>query len=50
VRSEQAIKREQYTLDKRMLKESNASLKSFKKLTRERYSYELDASKSLKNG
>ena len=47
VRSEQAMKREQYTLDKRMLKESSASLKSFKKLTRERYSCELDASKSL---
>jgi transposase len=48
VRSEQAKKREQYTLDKRMLKESNASLKSFKKLMRERYSCELDANKSFK--
>ena len=48
VRSEQAIKREQYTLDKRMLKESTASLKSFKKLTRERYACEIDAKASLK--
>ena len=48
MRSEQAMKREQYTLDKRMLKESIASLKSFKKLIRERYSCELDAHKSLK--
>lgn len=48
VRSEQAKKREQYTLDKRMLKVSTASLKSFKKLTRERFSCELDAYKSLK--
>lgn len=47
VRSEQAKKREQYTLDKRMLKESTCSLKSFKKLTRERYSCPLDANKAL---
>ena len=47
VRSEQAKKREQYTLDKRMLKVSNASLKSFQKLTRERFSCESDAQKAL---
>lgn len=47
LRSEQAMKREQYTLDKRMLKDSTSSLKSFKKLTRERYSCALDARKSL---
>lgn len=47
LRSEQAMKREQYTLDKRMLKGSTTSLKSFKKLTRERYSCESDARKSL---
>jgi len=47
VRSEQAKKREQYTLDKRMIKESTSSLKSFKKLTRERYSCALDANKAL---
>lgn len=45
--SEQAKKREQYTLDKRMLKESTSSLKSFKKLTRERYACKRDATKSL---
>lgn len=49
VRSEQAKKREQYTLDKRMFKESTSSLKSFKKLTRERYSCALDANKALHN-
>ena len=48
VRSEQARKQEQYTLDKRMLKESTASLKSFKKLMRERYICESDAKGSLK--
>jgi len=47
LRSEQAMKQEQYTLDKRMLKNSTISLKSFKKLTRERYSCALDARKSL---
>ena len=47
VHSEQAKKREQYTLDKRMLKESTTSLKSFKKLTRERYACEFDANASL---
>lgn len=47
VRSEQAKKREQYTLDKCMLKESNASLKSFKKLTRQRFSCSSDANNAL---
>ena len=48
IESEQAKKREQYTLDKRMEKESNAAIKSFKKLSRQRFSCSLDADKALK--
>jgi len=48
IESEQAKKREQHTLDKRMEKESNAALKSFKKLSRQRFSCSLDADKALK--
>ena len=48
IESEQAKKREQYTLDKRMEKESNAALKSFKKLCRHRFSCSLDADKALR--
>ena len=47
VRSEQAKKREHHTLDKRMLKGSNSSLESFKKLSRQRFSCTLDADKAL---
>jgi len=46
--SEQAKKREQHTLNKRMEKESNAALKSFKKLCRQRFYCSLDADKALK--
>ncbi|MCP3673473.1 MAG: IS1634 family transposase, partial [Gammaproteobacteria bacterium] len=48
VESEQAKKREQHTLDRRMEKASNESMKSFKKLSRERFSCSLDADKALK--
>lgn len=48
VRSEQAKKREQYTLDKRMLKESTAAKKSFSKLNRQRFACAKDADKALK--
>lgn len=47
--SEQAKKREQHTLDKRMLKESTAAAKSFKNLSRQRFACELDADKALKD-
>ena len=47
VRSEQAKKREQYTLDKRMLKDSTAAQKSFSKLNRQRFSCVKDANKAL---
>ncbi len=47
VRSEQAKKREQYTLDKRMLKDSIAAQKSFNKLNRQRFSCVKDANKAL---
>lgn len=47
VRSEQAKKREQYTLDKQMLKESTAAIKSFNKLNRQRFSCAQDADKAL---
>lgn len=47
IESEQAKKREQYTLDKRMEKESNASIKAFNKLSRQRFSCSLDADKAL---
>ena len=48
IESEQAKKREQHTLDKRMEKESSAAFKSFKKLSRQRFSCSLDADKALK--
>jgi len=48
IRSEQAKKREQHTLDKRMEKESNAALKAFKKLSRQRFACSLDADNALK--
>jgi transposase len=48
IESEQAKKREQHTLDKRMEKESSEALKSFKKLSRQRFSCSLDAEKALK--
>ncbi len=47
IESEQAKKREQHTLNKRMAKASNEALKSFKKLSRQRFSCELDADKAL---
>ena len=47
VESEQAKKREQHTLDKRMKKSSNEALKSFKKLSRQRFSCSSDADKAL---
>lgn len=47
IESEQAQKREQHTLDKRMEKESNAALTSFKKLSRQRFSCVLDADKAV---
>ncbi len=50
VESEQAKKREQHTLDRRMEKTSNEAMKSFKKLSRERFSCSLDADKALKIG
>lgn len=43
VHSEQAQKSELKTLDKKMLRESNAASKSFKKLTRQRFSCPSDA-------
>ena len=46
--SAQAKKREQHTLDKRMEKGSNTALKSFKKLSRQRFACEVDADKALK--
>ena len=45
--SEQAKKREQYTLDKRMLKDSSSALKSLKKLSKERFACHADAMKML---
>tara|TARA_B110000014_G_C20090590_1_gene570897 strand:- start:25 stop:1650 length:1626 start_codon:yes stop_codon:yes gene_type:complete len=47
IESEQAKKREQHTLDKRMKKDSNEVIKSFKKLSRQRFSCPLDAAKTL---
>lgn len=47
IESEQAKRREQHTLDKRLEKESNTALKSFKKLSRQRFSCELDADKAV---
>lgn len=48
IESEQAKKREQHTLDRRMEKASNEAMKSFKKLSRERFSCSLDADNTLK--
>lgn len=48
IRSEQAKKREQHTLDKRMLKDSTTAIKSFKNLSRQRFSCSLDANNALK--
>jgi transposase len=48
IESEQAKKREQHTLDKRMEKESNSAIKSFKKLSRQRFACTVDADKALK--
>jgi len=45
--SEQAKKSEQKTLDRKMLKESTAACKSFKKLTRQRFSCSSDAAGAL---
>ena len=45
--SEQAKKSEQKTLDKKMLKESTEACKSFKKLTRQRFSCASDAAGAL---
>lgn len=45
--SEQAKKSEQKTLDKKMLRESTAACKSFKKLTRQRFSCPSDAAGAL---
>lgn len=47
IESEQAKKREQHTLDKRMEKDSNAALALFKKLSRQRFSCALDADKAV---
>lgn len=47
IESEQAKKCEQHTLDKRMEKESDAALKSFKKLNYQRFYCTLDAEKAL---
>jgi transposase len=47
VRSEQAKKREQHSLDKRMKTASAEALKSFKKLSRLRFACETDAEKAL---
>jgi len=44
---EQAKKREQHTLDKRMLKDSSAALKSLEKLSKQRFSCHADAMKML---
>ena len=45
--SEQAKKSEQKTLDRKMLKESTEACKSFKKLTRQRFSCASDAAGAL---
>jgi len=47
VLSEQAKKRELHTLDKRMLKDSNAALKSLEKLSKQRFACHDDAMKML---
>ena len=47
IESEQAKKREQHGLDKRMEKTSNEAIKSFKNLSRQRFPCSLDADKAL---
>ena len=47
IRSEQATKREACTLDKSMLKNTTASLKSFKKLSQQAFGCEVDAQSAL---
>jgi len=47
VRSEQARKRETYSLTKRMLKKADAERKTFKKLTQQRFACQHDAQQSI---
>lgn len=47
IRSEQAKKREAYSLTKRMLKKAEAERKSFKKLSQQRFACQHDAQQSL---
>jgi len=47
IRSEQASKREQHTFDKKALKTSTQSMKTFKKLSQQRFGCEKDARKAL---
>jgi len=47
VRSEQAYKREQHNLDKRMLKKAEAEHQTFKKLTQQEFACETDAQNAL---
>ena len=47
VKSEQASKRENYTLDKNILKSTQQSLKTFKKLCQQAFACETDAKKAL---
>ena len=47
IRSEQACKRERKTLDKKMLKTTQQSIKAFKKLCRQRFACTTDANKAL---
>ncbi len=47
VRSEQAFKREQHSLNKRMLKQADAERKSFKKLTQSEFACETDANNAI---
>lgn len=47
VRSEQAAKRETYTFDKNMQKNTTASLKSFKKLCQQNFACQADAQSAL---
>ena len=48
IRSEQAYKREQHNLDKRMLKAGEEARKSFKQLCQQRFACAVDAEKALK--
>jgi len=47
IRSEQACKREQKTLDKKMLKTTEQSIKAFKKICLQRFACKADANKAL---